>query len=205
MSRLVLTTIKHGNISDDGCDAQSRSPRHRRHGAARPLAARRPAHRSTQRAGQADAAVPRAAAPNPQPPQCGGGRGDVGAIVRCGDRGGGRQHVVELSDRLRADDPRTCVPQHPRPRGGPSPAVQQPSCQRLDRTFVAGLSDLSGDARLPPRALRPPSRRDGPRRARHGALRRLPDRPRFVASQAHPRRHGRQRLQELPRSWSAPC
>ena len=62
-------------------------------------------------------------APDPERPQCGRRGGDAGPVVRGRDRRRRGQHVVELSRRVRADDARARVPQHPRPRGGPPPAV----------------------------------------------------------------------------------
>ncbi len=120
------------------------------------------------------------------------------AVVRRGDRRGVDQHLVVVPARVRADGTRPRVSQHPRPRGGASAAVHEPPDERLRRPLAARVSDVPGDARVPPGPLRPPPRRDGSGRARPRAVRRLPDPARLVAAQAAARRHRQQRLQELP-------
>ena len=60
--------------------------------------------------------------------------------------------------------------------------------QRQRRPLAAGLPHVPGDARLSPRPLRAPSRRDGPGRTRPRAVRRLPHPEGLVASQAEARR-----------------
>ncbi len=90
--------------------------------------------------------------------------------------------------------------------------------QRQRRPLAARLPDVPGDARLPPRPLRAPSRRDGPRRTRPRAVRRLSHPEGLVAPQAEARRDRQQRVEELQvarpghpvgsdarRSRSSPC
>ena len=93
-------------------------------------------------------------------------RDGAGADVRRRHRRRRRRPLVGVAGGVRPDGPRPLPAQHPRPRGRPPPAVPEPPGQRLRRPLAARLPDVPGLLRLPPRPLRPPSRRDGPRRAR---------------------------------------
>ena len=121
--------------------------------------------------------VPRAAAAHPVVAQRMVGRVPLGAD----DRRHRPRGLVGQPDRLRGRVP----PDGPGPgavrvtdaRGRPPAAVLEPAGQRFRRPVAARVPVVHLDRRLPPRAHGAPPPGVRPRRARHPALRRLPDQP----------------------------
>ena len=177
----------------------SSPPRHasaRHHGPTRRRPARRAPHRPPPRDGQAQAAAPRRPSSHRRAPQ----RADGGPVLVPGRGRGGRRRVArpscDLGVGVPADGTAIRPARHPRPRGRPPPALPQPAVERRRRPVAAGVPELHRLRALPPLALRPPPRRDGPGRARPRPLPRLPHHPRFGPPQAHPRRRRHLRLEE---------